>query len=73
MSFVRRTSIPEQKVVDGRPFPLTLTPAGGRSTAELVGYVRSHRETLLQQVGPWWCWLSLDRHRSALGWLLERY
>lgn len=51
MEFVNRTSIPEETVVDGRPFPLTLAPSGqdNRSAAELVKWTKTHRETILQQ------------------------
>lgn len=57
-SFTTPVRIPEDTIVDGRVFPLTLAPAGGltpssssegKSAAELVGWLSSHRETILQQ------------------------
>ena len=51
MSFVKPVSIPEETVSDGRVFPLTFAPASQdfKSSAELVGYLRSHKESILQQ------------------------
>ena len=43
-------TIPESKLVDGRPFPLTFSPDSPASGADLAGFVTLNRTSLLQEV-----------------------
>lgn len=48
-ALLKPIEIAEQKVVNGRPFPLTLTPESESSLESIISWITSHRDDLLER------------------------